>query len=114
MGRGTAPEVAFQDDTQAVYADNVISDARASQVMDKAKEAGGSIALKALKTSGLTKKLLKNAARNLKRKIRKPDKWPDPYWFDARVWDRVEQEEKIKRICIMLPSEVLELIWGLL
>ena len=59
----------------------------------------------------MTKKRLQNVAWNLRGSGRKHDKWPDPYWFDARVWDRVKQEERLKRICIYLPSEVLEMIW---
>ena len=85
MGRGTAPEVAFQDDVQDMYAENVISAARASQCLAKAKDAGVKIAVQALKKTGMTKKRLKNAARNLRRSVRKHDKWPDPYWFDKRV-----------------------------
>ena len=111
MGRGTAPAVSFQDDVQDIYAENVISAARASQCLAKAKDAGVKIAVQALKKTGMTKKRLKNAAGNLGRSVTNHDKWLDPYWFDARVWYRVKQEEHIKRICIILPSEVLELIW---
>ena len=111
VGSGTAPDVALQDDIQDMYAENVISASRAQETLRKCKDAGVKIAIKAIKKSGMTKKSCKNAARNLRRSIRRYDKWPDPYWFNARVWDRVKQKEAIKRICIMLPSEVLETIW---
>jgi hypothetical protein len=109
----TAPEVQFEDDVQDLFAENAISAARASILMAKAQEAGIKIATKVVKKAftGAKKKFLKNASRNLRRSIRKNDKWPDPYWFDARVWDRTKDEEVIKKICILLPSEMLEAIW---
>ena len=85
VGGGTAPNVALQDDIQDMFAENVISAARASQCLAKAKDAGVKIAMQSLKKTGMTKKRLKNAARNLGRSVRKHDNWPDPYWFDARV-----------------------------
>ena len=108
----TAPEVEFQDDVQDMFAENVISGARASILLEKAQNAGIKLATKAMKKApGVTKKFAKNFARDLRRQIRKNDKWPDPYWFDARVWDRVNDKEVTKKICILLPSEVLETIW---
>ena len=35
VGRGTAPEVAFQDDIQDMYVETIISAARASEFMAK-------------------------------------------------------------------------------
>jgi hypothetical protein len=108
----TAPEVEFLDDVQDMYAENVISAARATVLLKKAQNAGIKMAIKAVKKApGVTKKTAKNLARNLRRHYRKNDKWPDPYWFQARVWDRVKDDEVTKKICILLPSEVLQTIW---
>ena len=108
----TDPHVAFEDDVQDMYSENVISASRASSLLAKAQEAGIKIATKFIKKApGVKKKWVKNCARNLRRTMRKHDKWPDPYWFYARVWDRTKDKEVIKKICILLPSEVLETIW---
>ena len=110
----TAPEVEFEDDVQDLYAENAISAARATILLEKAKKAGVKIITKAVKKApGFTKKSAKNFARNLRRSVRRHDKWPDPYWFEARVWDRKLDMEVYKKICILLPSEVLETIWKL-
>ena len=108
----TDPQVAFQDDVEDLYAENVISAARAAHLLSKAQDAGIKVATKFIKKApGVKKKFAKNVARNLRRSIRKHDKWPDPYWFDARVWDRRKDKEVTQKICILLPSEVLEVIW---
>ena len=108
----TAAEVEFQDDVEDMFADNLISGARASILLEKARRCGIRLATKAIKKApGLTKKCKKNLARNLRRRIRKHDKWPEPYWFEARVWNRKKDKEEIKKICILLPSEILETIW---
>ena len=108
----TAPEVAFENDVRDIYAENAISAARATLLLDKAKRAGVKMMTKVMKkTPGVTKKFAKNFARDLRRKYRKNDKWPDPYWFDARVWDTTRDEEVTKKICILLPSDVLDTIW---
>ena len=94
------------------YAENAISAARAAGLLAKAQAAGVKLATKCIKkVPGVTKKFAKNCARNMKRAFRKNDKWPDPYWFEARVWDRVKDAEVTKKICILLPSEVLDVIW---
>ena len=108
----SAPAVIFEDDVQDMFADNVISGARTANLLAKAQEAGINLATKVIKKlPGVKKKFAKNAARNLRRSWRKNDKWPDPYWFDARVWCRKDNKEAIKKICVLLPSEVLEVIW---
>ena len=108
----TAPEQVFQDDVQDMMGENVISGCRAALLLDKAQKAGTKLASKLIKKlPGVRKKYAKNMARNLRRHFRKDDKWPDPYWFDARVWDRSKDKEVVKKICILLPSEVLETIW---
>ena len=108
----TAAEVIFEDDVQDMYAENVISAARATNFLRKAQNAGIKLTVKALKKApGVKKKTAKNFARDLRRHYRKNDKWPDPYWFEARVWDRVKNDEVIKKICILLPSEVLQTVW---
>ena len=108
----TAPEVAFEDDVHDLFADNVISAAQATKLSEKAQQAGvcGWPSSKN-RQSGKGKSFAKNVARNLKRKIRKHDKWPDKYWFDARVHDRKADKEVTKKICILLIHEVLEVIW---
>jgi hypothetical protein len=107
-----APDVIFQDDVEDMFADNVISGARAAVLLEKAKTAGVKVMGKMFKKApGVSKKQKKNFCRDLKRKVRKNDKWPELYWFDARVWDRKKDEEVTKRICILLPSEILETIW---
>ena len=110
---GCAPETEFQNDVEDMFAENVISGARATQLLAKARNAGVKIATRFLKkqAGGKKKRWYKNAARDMKRRIRKNDHWPDPYWFYARVWDRKKQEEVIQLICILLPSEVLECLW---
>ena len=108
----TAPEVEFEDDVTDMFAENAVSAARATVLLHKAKRAGMKLATRFIKRiPGNTKKKTKNMARNLRKSLRKNDKWPDPYWFDARVWDRKLDKEVIKKICILLPSEVLETIW---
>ena len=109
---GCAPEVEFQDDVEDLFAENVIGAARATRLLSKAKEAGVKIAAKAAKSiPGKSKKWAKNAARDMRRRIRKNDHWPDAYWFNARVFDRKRSKEVIKKICILLPSEILETLW---
>jgi len=104
--------VEFEDDVQDLYAENAISATRAAHLLSKAKNAGIKIATKFIKKMpGVKPKFAKNCARNLRRSIRKDDNWPDVYWFDARVWDRKLDKEVVKKICILLPSEVLEVIW---
>ena len=106
------PDVIFQDDVEDLFAENVISAARATMLLSKAKDAGVQVAIKVIKQlPGVKKKWLKNASRKLRRSIRRDDKWPEPYWFHARVWDRKADKEAIKKICILLPSDVLEVIW---
>ena len=108
----TAPEVEFEDDVTDAYAENAISAARAAGLLAKAQAAGVKLATKCIKKiPGVNKKFAKNCARNLKRAFRKNDKWPDPYLFEARAWDRVKDTEVTKKICILLPSEVLDVIW---
>ena len=108
-----APEVEFQDDVEDLFADNTISATRTATLLRKAQDAGIKIASKVIKKAlhGVGKKFQKNAARSLRKEIRKDDKWPDPYWFDARVWSRKLDKEITTKICILLPSEVLEVIW---
>ena len=109
---GSAPEVDFQNDVEDMFAENVISGARTAQLLDKAKRAGVKLCTRFIKKlPGKTKKWAKNAAREVTRRLRKNDHWPDPYWFEARVWDRVNDEEVTKKICILLPSELLERLW---
>ena len=112
----TAPEVEFEGDVTDAYAENAISAARAAGLLAKAQAAGVKLATKCIKKiPGVNKKFAKNCARNLKRAFRKNDKWPDPYWFEARVWDRVKDTEVTKKICILLPNQILDVIleiWG--
>ena len=97
---GTSVGVAFQDDVRDMYAENVLSAARATVVMSKARGAGVKIAVKAIEKSGVCKKFTKNVARNLRRRLRRHDEWLDSYWFDIWVWYRMKDEEITKRICI--------------
>ena len=71
----TAPEVAFEDDVHDLFADNVISAAQAAKLSEKAQQAGVRLAIKQARQSGKGKSFAKNVARNLKRKIRKHDKY---------------------------------------
>jgi hypothetical protein len=109
---GCDPEVAFQDEVEDMFAENIFSGSRASILLGKAQKAGLKLAGKFIKKlPGKSKKWKKNAARDMRRRIRRNDHWPDPYWLDCRVWNRVKQKEETKKICILLPSDVLETLW---
>ena len=113
---GCAPEVDFQNDVEDLFAENTIGATRASKLLGKANRAGvrlqAKLQAKLLKTAfGKTKSWAKNAARDLRTRTGNFDHWPEPYWLDARVWDRVRGEEVTKHICILLPSDVLEVVW---
>ena len=75
----TDPDVIFQDDVEDLFAENVISAARATMLLSKAKDAGVKVAIKVIKQlPGVKKKWLKNASRKLRTSIRRDDKWPEP------------------------------------
>ena len=108
----TAPERELEDDIQDLFAENLVSGTRASLLLDKAQKAGVKMATKVFKKlPGMRKKMAKNFARDLRRKMRRNDHWPDPYYFDARLWDQKKSKEVIEQVCVLLPSEVLEVIW---
>ena len=103
---GCDPEVALQDEVDDMFAENIFSGSRASILLGKAQRCGLKLTGKFIKKlPGKSKQWKKNAARDMRRRIRKNDHWPDPYWLDCRVWNRVKQKEEVKKICILLPSE---------
>lgn len=102
----------LKDDIQDLFAENMISGRRAFGLLDKAKDAGVKIAIKQIKKlPGVKKKFVKNFARDLRRKMKKNDHWPEPYSFECRLWNPKTRKEITERICIFLPSDILEMIW---
>jgi hypothetical protein len=108
------PELDFMEDVEDLYADNFISAQRCHKVLEKAARAGIKNIVKQVKKPGLVRKSLgKNLARDITRRKLRSTKWPDYYWFDCRVWDRKQDKEVRKPICIFLIHEILEAIWKL-
>jgi len=69
---GCDPEVAFQDEVEDMFAENLVSGSRASILLGKAQKAGLKLAGKFIKKlPGKSKKWKKNAARDMRRRIRK-------------------------------------------
>ena len=52
----------------------------------------------------------KNIARNLRRRLMKPNRnmWPKPYIASVRVWDRKKGREMRKPLPILLPHEIVQ------
>ena len=52
----------------------------------------------------------KNIARNLRRRLMKPNRnmWPKPYIASIRVWDRKKGREMRKPLPILLPHELVQ------
>ena len=77
-------------------------------MLSKASKAG---------VKGISKKVQKTVGRNQARAIRrhklKNNKWPEYYWFDCREKDRRTRKEHATNIPILLPLDVLEMIWDL-
>ena len=98
---GCDPSLALQDDVQDLFADNTVSGTRAAVLLDKAKKAGVKVLGKQM-----INKFGKNAARDMRRRMRRGDHWPDPYWLTARVWDRKLDKEVASRAvsCFLLSS----------
>jgi hypothetical protein len=55
----------------------------------------------------------RNQARAIRSHKLKNTKWPEYYWFDCRVKDRRTEKEYTTNIPILLPLDVLEMIWDL-
>ena len=102
------PEQEFEEDLTDLYADNLVSGQRITRLLTKAAKAG---------VKGISKKMQKSVGRNQARAIRshklKNTKWPEYYWFDCRVKDRRTEHEYSTRIPMLLPLDVLEMIWDL-
>ena len=100
------PEQNFERDLTDLFADNLVSGQRVSRLLNKASKAG---------VKGLNKKVLKTVGRNQARAIRshklKNTKWPEYYWFDCRVKHRRTEQEYTTNIPMLLPLDVLEVIW---
>lgn len=98
----------FEADATDLYADNLVSAQRITRLITKATKAG---------VKGISKKVQKTVGRNQARAIRrhklKNNKWPEYYWFDCRVKDRRTEHEYSTRIPMLLPLDVLEMIWDL-
>jgi len=107
------PELDFMEDVEDLYADNFISAQRCQKVLEKAARAGIKNIVKQVKPGLVRKSLGKNLARDITRRKLRSTKWPDYYWFDCRVWDRKQDKEVRKPICIFLIHEILETIWKL-
>ena len=99
------PAESLKDDITDLFADNRISAKRTTVMLGKASKAGVKVPKKLTKTKG------KNQARALTRHKLKRTKWPDYYYFECRVWDRKGNREVTVEIPVVLPSEVLEVLW---
>jgi len=105
---GEAPNVAFQEDVEDLYAENLISANRCQQLLGKAHKAGVKVLKKTVKQL-----FKKNAARSVLNRRLKNTKWPDKYWAEVRVWDKKTQSEGKQWICIHLIHELLDTIFQL-
>lgn len=102
------PEHAFQRDLTDLYAENLISGQRVTKLLSKASRAGiPGIDGQVQKTIG------RNQARAIRRHKLKNTKWPAYYWFDCRVQSRKTAQEYTANIPMMLPLDLLEVIWDL-
>jgi len=97
----------FIEDVQDLQAENLLSAQRASKLLKKAARAGVGVPSRATRGKG------KNMARAQRRMQLKRTKWPDYYWFDCRVADKKTREEHVVRLCMLLPQEVLSIMWKL-
>ena len=99
---------------EGLVSENLISSSRCQRIIRKGVKAGikkvlGRFAKKSVKKDeSLSGK--KNAARAYARAELHNTKWPEQYEFDARVWDRVKNEEVTSKISILLIHELLEMI----
>ena len=102
------PGQAFQDDAEDLFAENLVSGQRLSRLLDKASRAGiqGTPAT-------VRKTIGKNQARDISRSKLRLSKWPPYYWFDCRVKDRKSGDEYTTQVPILLPLELLEVLWDL-
>jgi hypothetical protein len=102
------PEQELERDLTDLYADNLVSGQRITRLLDKATKAG---------VKGISKKIQKLGGKNQARAIRRHklngSKWPEYYWFDCRVKNRKTEAEYTTNIPILLPLDVLEMIWDL-
>lgn len=102
------PEVTFQDDVADMYAESLISAQRAAKLLNKAANAG---------VKGISRKVRKlvgkNQARDYTRQRLKHNKWPDYYFFNCRVLNRRNLEEYTAAVPMLLPLEILEVLWEL-
>lgn len=108
---GADPEEKFVREIDALFAENIIGGERAERILESANEAGVKMVRRILKRTKMSKKRRQNACRDMRRRRRKNDKWPDPYEFTARVMDQRRGIEIEQKISILLPSEILEAIW---
>ena len=98
----------LQEDVEDLYAENLISAKRCQTVLNKAHKAG----IKGLRK--VAKSLLgKNHARTIVRRKLKNTKWPDQYWVEVRVWNKLARREEKQWVCIHLIHEILAVIWEL-
>jgi hypothetical protein len=105
---GARPEQDLQKDLEDLFADNLVSAGRVSRLLEKTTKAGvNNIAENVRRTSG------KNQARDLTRHKLKRSMWPDYYWFDCRVKCKRTQKEYTTSIPMLLPLELLEMLWDL-
>ena len=102
------PERELEEDLTDLYADNLVSGQRITRLLGKASKAGVKGIRKAVQQH-----VGKNQARSLRRHKLKGSKWPDYYWFDCRVKDRKTEGEYTTKIPLILPLDLLEMIWDL-
>ena len=102
------PEQEFEEDVTDLFADNLVSGQRVTRLLTKAAKAG----VKGIKKN-VTKTVGRNQARAIRRHKLRGSKWPDYYWFDCRLKERKTEKEYTSQIPMLLPLDVLEMIWDL-
>ena len=102
---GCDPNVALQDEVGDIFAENILSGARASILLGKAQSAGLKLAGKFIKKlPGKSKKFCKNVARDMRRRIRKNDHWPAPTGWIAEFGIESSRRRRPRRFafCCLL------------
>ena len=101
------PDDDFVADVRDLQAENLVSAQRATTLLRKAACAGVNVPPKIKQGRG------HNMARQQLRQALKRTKWPEYYWFQCRVVRRKTKTNFSASLCMMLPQEILEMIWEL-
>jgi hypothetical protein len=99
------PDDTLRRDIEDLYAENLISAQRTAKLLRKAFEANVNVPKQIRKSKG------KNQARAQARHSLKRTKWPDLYEFECRVRNRKTELEERTTLCMLLPNEVLAVLW---